>query len=171
MKTRNLVVIVCLCLLLAGCKQAAVVDAKSPDANAVPTLNPGVVFECEYVRTDGHVDENEYTVVTGIASVEALQAYVEANEDTYQFGDEFEEAVMPFDEAYFEENMLVMVVVEETSSANRHEVTSVVAKGNVVNINIKRTVPNPGTDEMAQWHIIVASDNEYFDHAFNVDIY
>ena len=59
-------------------------------------------------------------------------------------------------------------MLEEPSGSNRHEVTSVDLFASLldriayfIQPNIKRIVPEVGTCDMANWHIIIEVDKEY----------
>ena len=68
----------------------------------------------------------------------------------------FLDACDAYDAAFFEENYLVFVLLEEGSGSVRHEVRGVEwTKDKKLSISIDRKVPIIGTSDMAQWHIIL----------------
>ena len=137
-------------LLLAGC--AKPVATVKPTADTVqPTeqlFERSIVWSAQYVRTDRYIQDAQYPDVLVLDSVAALTAYEEY--------DRLKAHSSGYDEAFFEEHFLVMVLVEEPSGSNSHEVLKVEQSGNKTAISIKRIIPQVGTCDMAQWHIIVA---------------
>lgn len=125
-----------------------------------------VSFDVQYIRTDGYHEEIEYPVVKLIRSVDELTAYYETSKEDYDlerkdkvYSDTtigFLDACDKYDEAYFENQILVMVLLEEGSGSNRHKVQSVnqSADGQCY-IYIDTIVPEVGTCDMAEWHILI----------------
>ena len=68
----------------------------------------------------------------------------------------FLDACDQYDETFFEKNYLIFVLLEEGSGSIRHEVRSVQqTKDKKISISIDRKVPEVGTSDMAEWHIIL----------------
>lgn len=68
----------------------------------------------------------------------------------------FLDACDKYDEKYFENQILVMVLLEEGSGSVRHNVESVkVAQDDKLYISICAIVPEVGTCDMAEWHILI----------------
>ena len=129
-----------------------------------------VSFISCYIRTDGYQEEVEYPVVKIIRSVSELNEYYNANKEKYDLErkDEvysdttigFLDACDKYDEAYFENQILIMVLLEEGSGSVRHKVDSVkVGWDEKLYININSIVPEEGTCDMAQWHILIEPEN------------
>lgn len=127
------------------------------------------VISC-YIRTDGYQEEVEYPVVKIIRSVSELNEYYNANKEKYDLErkDEvysdttigFLDACDKYDETYFENQILIMVLLEEGSGSVRHKVDSVkVGWDEKLYININSIVPEEGTCDMAQWHILIEPEN------------
>ncbi|NLO63198.1 MAG: hypothetical protein GX099_07220, partial [Clostridiaceae bacterium] len=57
-----------------------------------------------------------------------------------------------YDDAFFSKNALLIVVVQEPSGSNRHEFLGFGEKNE---IRIRRIVPEVGTTDMADWHILI----------------
>ena len=118
-------------------------------------------FGAEYIRTNGGDGETEYPVVKIIRSVEELQAYYEANRENYNmdasFGSHisFWNTCQKYDAAYFENQILIMVLVEEGSGSIRHRVNGVGISEKTMVIEIERLEPDAGTCDMAEWHIMI----------------
>ena len=126
-----------------------------------------VPFEVQYIRTDGYTDGAVYPEVAFILRPEELQSYYTGNKDRFDlehrenYGSDytigFLDACEKYDEAYFKENYLILVALEEPSGSVRHAVEQVIVDfgGQDTELWIKRIVPEAGTDDMAQWHLIV----------------
>lgn len=122
-----------------------------------------IVQGVQYIRTDGYIDGESYPKTFWISSVEELQSYYEANKAKYWLdGNEFAAAMERYDASFFNENDLIVVLLEEGSGSNRYEVTGVKVspspndgKQYVIQPEIKRLVPECGTCDMAEWHIII----------------
>ena len=68
----------------------------------------------------------------------------------------FLDACDQYDEAFFEKNYLIFVLLEEGSGSIGHEVRSVEqTEYQKISISIDRNVPEVGTADMAEWHIIL----------------
>ncbi len=123
-------------------------------------------FNARYIRTDGYIDAREYPIATLITSQEELAGYIEQYEDDYYLAEprgesgSFIEAVAQYDGDYFKDNVLVLALLEEGSGSIRHEVVSAGVDNEAINVEIKRIVPEEGTDDMAEWHIIVEMPKE-----------
>lgn len=128
-----------------------------------------LAFSAQYIRTDGYHGEEQYPQTFLIDSVEALNAYYEANKDKHDlerrekvYSDTsigFLDACDSYTEDFFKENCLVMVLVQEGSGSIRHAVTKVcrTAEGQT-EVYVKSIVPEAGTCDMALWHILVELD-------------
>ncbi len=130
------------------------------------TVIENIDFSAQYIRTDGYIDGADYPVVTLIKSRNELFDYYNKNKDKYSLGDFSVDDKLSFvgpweryDEQYFENNMLVLVLLEEGSGSIRHSVNSVykVIEGETTRaiVDIQRKVPEACTDDMAEWHIFV----------------
>ena len=128
-------------------------------------------FETQYIRTDGYSEDRNYPFHVVINSREELEAYYEANKEVFDlerkekvYSDTtigFLDACDKYDDSYFERQNLVLIVLEEGSGSIRHEITDVRPhrneNGALVgwDITIDRIVPEVGTDDMAQWHLLL----------------
>ena len=130
------------------------------------TPEPGAyAFEAQYIRTNGG-PEDGYPYHTVISSRAELEAYYEAYKDIYSlerretvYSDStigFLDACDKYDNAYFERQNLVLIVLQEGSGSIRHEITDV-RRHRIENgaldgwdITIDRKVPEAGTEDMAQ---------------------
>lgn len=128
-------------------------------------------FDTQYIRTNGYSEERSYPYHVIIDSKTELTAYYEANREVFDlerkekvYSDTtigFLDACDKYDDAYFEQQNLVLIVLEEGSGSIRHEITDVRAhrdesgKSLGWDIMIDRLVPEVGTDDMAQWHLFL----------------
>ncbi len=131
---------------------------------------PGLAFTARYIRTDGYRDGAAYPVVTLIGSADALTRYYEANRGLYDLSHKetvyadttvgFVDAIEGYDETWFETRQLLLVLLEEGSGSVRHEVTRVTA-GAEPAVEIDRLIPEVGTADMAEWHILIETDRVF----------
>lgn len=64
--------------------------------------------------------------------------------------------VYRYDESFFYENSLIVLMIEECSGSIRHNVVSVsMYHNNVVDVELERIVPEIDTDDLEFWYIIV----------------
>lgn len=141
-------------------------------SNDVPPSEPETyAFEAQYIRTDGYSEERSYPYHVVINSKEELQAYYEAYKGTYDlerreniYSDStigFLDACDKYDDAYFERQNLVLIVLQEGSGSVRHEITDVrrhrleSGASDGWDITIKSKAPEVVTDDMAQWHLFL----------------
>lgn len=144
----------------------AVFTLESDQDKSQINTEKAVEYGAQYVRTDGYQDGARFPKVKIIRSTEELNSYYEANKDTFNlerkekvYSDTtvgFLGACDKYDGAYFEKGYLVLVLLEEGSGSIHHEVTgSTISSDGDLGIYIKRIVPEFGTCDMAEWHIIL----------------
>ncbi len=128
-----------------------------------------IEYSAQYIRTNAIGEGITYPQVKIIRSVEELKAYYEANKDIYylerreNYGSDytrgFLDACDKYDEAYFENQILVIMVLEEGSGSISHKVTNVgvigINEAKMMTIEIDRIIPEIGTCDMAEWHILI----------------
>lgn len=165
MKKFITLVFVIACILgLCACDSA-------PASNQGANEPESYAFDAQYIRTDGYSGERSYPYHVVIDSREELAAYYEANQELFDlerkekvYADTtigFLDACDKYDDAYFEQQNLVLIILEEGSGSVRHEITDVRARydengtSQGWNITIDRIVPEVGTDDMAQWHLLL----------------
>jgi len=122
-------------------------------------------FDVQYIRTDGYRAEMQYPSVKIIRSVDELNAYYEANKELYalervenpQYHSSigFLDACDKYDAEYFENQILLMVLLEEGSGSIRHEIEKVGVEAEKAIVEIKTIIPEVCTDDMAEWHIMI----------------
>jgi len=140
---------------------------KVSDAEILKNMNP-FSFDAQYIRTDGYHEEIKYPVVKIIHSVDELNTYYKANKEKYylerrenpasDYTIGFLDACDKYDAEYFENQILIMILLEEPSGSNRHKVEQAGIYGedekNMI-IDISSLIPEVGTCDMALWHILI----------------
>lgn len=133
-----------------------------------PTFPIGTAYEGRtwYVRTNCCGQSVEYPKAVIIRSVEELNAYYEANKDIFDLDHHYSpgadstlgflDAAATYDEIYFEDRILVLVLLEEGSGSTRHRVQNVeIGPDGKLFVRIRTIVPEVGTCDMAQWHLFI----------------
>lgn len=165
-----------LLLALAGCQKPNP-DTPNPSFETTGQTDPVEITEevqwnAQYIRTNiwnGGVVY--FPCVRIVQSLQQLQDYytvwhkvfdLERKEEVYAdttIG--FLDACDGYDEAFFEKNYLIFVLLEEGSGSVRHEISGVArTEDKKLAISIDRNVPEVCTDDMAQWHIILELSRE-----------
>ena len=131
------------------------------------TASEELPFEAQIIRTDGYHDGATYPRTLLIDSAEELNRYLEENRELYDFGHKdkvyadtttgFVDAIKGYDGAWFRDHQLILVLLEEGSGSVRHAVTAVKG-GEKPEVTVTRLVPEVGTDDMAEWHILIGID-------------
>lgn len=123
-----------------------------------PILNPYDNWLASYYRSDwqGNHDEN----VTIIRSVNELQDYATqvASFDSVRLSEEVFDNTTKYNDDYFNQHSLVIAFTYEGSGSVRHNVTSIAANGEVLQVFIDRHTPEIGTCDMASWLILIETD-------------
>lgn len=170
MKKNITAILVLICVLsIAGCgsKENQVFSAQG----VLPPGPEAYSFEAQYIRTNGYSEGRSYPYHVVIDSKEELEAYYEANKEHFDlerkkvvYSDTtigFLDACDKYDDAYFERQNLVLIVLEEGSGSIRHKITDVRRRWDENgaylgwNITIKSTSPEVVTCDMAQWHLFL----------------
>jgi len=69
--------------------------------------------------------------------------------------EQFQNALYEYNDVFFKEKSVVMVLLQEPSGSIRHKVASAEVQDGVLQVTIRRLVPEMGTDDMAAWHVIL----------------
>ncbi len=128
-------------------------------------------FQTQYIRTDGYRDGVDYPIVKIIRSLDELNSYYNENKEKYSLERRedpasdstigFLDACDKYNAEYFEDQILVMVLLEEGSGSIRHNVDNVkLGSDGKLYISIRRDVPEAGTDDMAEWHILIEPEKD-----------
>jgi hypothetical protein len=137
----------------------------APEQSGGETEMVALPVRVQYIRTNGYLSGAVYPQSRIIASREALLSYYEENRDKYDLARKdkvyadttvgFLDAIDRYDEAFFRDHSLLVVLLEEGSGSVRHEVTGVRHRPGRYNVEIQRKVPEVGTDDMAEWHLLI----------------
>ncbi len=119
----------------------------------------------QYIRTNGRAPDAEFPSSLIIRSKQELLDYYENNKAYYNMDSAHDEspafldAIKRYDDAYFAEHELLIVLMEEPSSDIRHKVNrmwDVIIEGErIYNISITSFKSMYGDSDMAQWHILI----------------
>ncbi|WP_216830266.1 hypothetical protein [Alkalihalobacterium elongatum] len=122
-------------------------------------------FEVQYIRTNAFTDGKSYPTISLVTSTEELSTYYIDNKDAYDlekkevvYSDStigFLDAVDKYDDVFFRDNVVVFVLLQEDSGSIRHIITDIKRNKSLVDISVKRIVPQYTTDDMAEWHVMV----------------
>lgn len=140
--------------------------------SACQNRNNHIEFDYQVLRTSEHKADN-LPIATIISSrYELEQYYINVCRGTHHSPDEFAalcfQAIEKNPDEFFENNYLVIVLLEERSGSIRHEVKSIDKRGR---ITINRLLPSRGsmvTQDMAEWHIVIELGNGFHPEQFNV---
>lgn len=132
----------------------------------IKATGTAVQYGVRYIRTDGGSDGVLFPCIRIIHSLQELKDYYNTWHEVFDLerkekvhGDTtigFLDACDAYDEAFFEKNYLIFVLLEEGSGSIHHEVRSVEqTPDQLISISVDRKVPEVGTTDMAQWHIIL----------------
>ena len=105
-----------------------------------------------------------------IESKEELEEYYNANKEKHNLGHRekvysdttigFADATKEYDEEFFKEHNIVLVLLTASSGSIRYKVANVNLNDGVMEINITKKTPEIGTCDMAGWHIIIETDKQ-----------
>ncbi len=125
-------------------------------------------YTAQYIRTDGYRDGEVYPKAFLITDAEELNRYYEENRNFYDFGHRekvyadssigFADAIGKYDAAWFENHRLILVLLEEGSGSVRHELAGVMPRENGLTVEIVSRIPEVGTSDMAEWHILIETE-------------
>lgn len=130
-----------------------------------------ITFDADYIRTDGNIKEVAEPVIVKIKSVKELEKYYNENKDNYNLTDNselsasFATEIDKYDEEYFNNNILLFVLVQEESSAIYHTVNSINDKGSII---IDKKHSDKDSNDIATWHIVIEVSKEYQDIDYKV---
>lgn len=124
-------------------------------------------FDAQYIRTNGGKAGVEFPIVKIIRSLDELDTYIQENKEHFDFERRetaTSSSITSFPAAcdkyyvnpsFFQDNMLVFVVLEEGSGSTRHTVEDVGMIDDELYIFINSQMPEVGTCDMAQWHVMI----------------
>lgn len=156
---------------MAGCSSKAQTPATIPSHQPVPSdaeaaqANVALDYDTQFIRTEGG---NGFTFpgVQIIRNKQDLDDYYTTYREVYDleradtaYPDTigFLDACDKYDAAFFEENYLIFVILEESSGSVRHNVHRVEqTPDGKIEIAVDSVLPGGfGTDDMGHWHVMV----------------
>jgi len=136
------------------------IDTAKPNS-----LSKETVFGAQYIRTNGNCPWMHYPCIVRVTAVEELEEYYHAFAGIFDLEPKTEvysdttigwlDAVKKYDQEWFEQYALFMVILEEGSGSIRHKVKDTVSRGDNNYLVIERIIPEVGTTDMAEWHIMI----------------
>ena len=109
-------------------------------------------FDVQYIRAGIKSENYIYPAARIFRTEEELKTYLKT--ETHM-SENLLNACEKYDDEYFENRMLVAVLLEEGSGSIRHEVERIGVDSGDLWIEIKSIVPEVGTCDMAWWHVLI----------------
>ena len=129
-------------------------------------------FEWTEIRTNMSGEVYDFPNTAVITSKEELNEYYNTNKDIYflervekVYSDTtigFLDEADKYDEKFFEDNLLIFVILENGSGSIRQKVTKVECSELRTRITLKSITPEICTDDMAYWHVFVSIPKSEF---------
>ncbi len=119
-------------------------------------------YPCNIYRTDGYVEGRIFPTAVTIASLEELKLYFSENGEQYQLGNT---DLWDYRSDFFKDNALVIAMIEESSGSIGHEYLGISPHNEII---IKRIIPECGTCDMAEYHIVAEIPADMADEQFSV---
>lgn len=153
-KRIKFLLVVLLALFLTGCGEKEVAE---------------ISFEAQYIKTDSVAEDLKYPMIRVIKTKEELKTYYQENSNNYNFINNdgssvsFLTAIDGYDEEYFEDSFLVLILLEENSDSIRHNISKVSEDGEIL---IERVVSDNEESGITNWHVLVELNKKYQDINF-----
>lgn len=113
--------------------------------------------------------ENDFPKITRITSVEGINKEVLNSEEINIDNQIIETILHKYNTAFFENNSLIQIILEEPSGSISHELETILSNNKVLTININRIIPEEGTDDMAWWLLLIEVKNEIANNADKIE--
>jgi len=136
------------------------------------TVDNSIDFGVQFLETNYHKETN--TIFKVVSSRDEIEQYYDdacpnwyyPEENVDYYANKFWEAIEVYTDTFFSDKYLVIILINEGSGSIGHEVERIDENGNII---INRLLPNgDGTDDMAEWHIIIELENDFNPEQFNV---
>lgn len=133
---------------------------------SIPLAAQDMAYEAAPIRTDGYNSGVSYPQYAVIRSKDELDRYYSSYRTVYDFERRsapasdstigFLDQADKYTDEWFENNDLVLILLEEGSGSVRHEVRSVVKEADgSYTVSVVKLCPEVRTDDMAEWHIFL----------------
>ena len=99
-----------------------------------------------YTQWDNNTETGKYFIID---SVDELNEYIDINNEQ-----RLSNNVEGFAKSFFEDSSLVIVLVSEGSGCVSHKIKSIKVNEDIIDITVKRNVPELGTFDMSECTII-----------------
>ena len=107
-------------------------------------------------QNDHMLLQKDHLPVVYIESKKQLSEISDKMAEYFSLEREYNDEIVKYDEAFFEQNDLLMIYVWEGSGSVRHEITGLKKdQNNVLTVTINRRVPEAGTADMAGYAVVV----------------
>ena len=154
------------CTLWACGEKASAPETTQPTQLQEQAESPAtpLPFSAQYIRTDWYQEQTQFPGVQIIDNRDTLDQYYQEHlefetwpRQDGELANPFEEACVKYDDAFFEQNYLLFLILAEGSGSVRHTVHSVEQTGSgQLEISVESVLPGGiGTADMAYWHIIL----------------
>ncbi len=163
---KQILILMSLTLLLGAPSYEQLSSNYLTNSNLFKIENTKLDFTAQYIRTDGYNENVKYPVVTLITSTTDLNKYYNRNKDKYDLERKkavyfdtpigFLDACDRYNDDYFKDKDLIIVLIEEGSGSIRHEIKSIVGNTDKkYEVTINRIMPEVRTWDMAEWHLLI----------------
>ena len=116
------------------------------------TSNKGSVSltqtDAQYIRTGSDTEEVEFPAGSIFGTAKEFEQY--KNENSF-----FDYSEVTFDFSSYD---MLFIVLQEPSGSIRHSISEVTLDSEGTNVHVQRLIPEIGTDDMAEWIVIVKLD-------------
>jgi len=161
-------------------ERSAAQESPEPEPAPAPTLEAGIAYTAPYFRADGYAHGGldyllgravnaEKMAISSVQHLPALvfsdaasfAAFVDEGADYFQWDstygaqEAFSETIAKYDDSFFADHDIVLLYAQETSGSNRHEIQQAVIEGQTLCVTVRRIRPEVGTDDMADWFILL----------------
>jgi len=132
----------------------------------LPTYT-SIKFDTKSIQT--HLYNDNYVAPTKdiITSVSDIKKYQETYKET-----NLDLSLNAYTEDYFNDKVLVIVTIQESSGSTTNKVGSIFKADNLTSLDIMvdRKVAEIGTDDMATWHLLVEIDKSTFGNTDTISV-
>lgn len=154
----------------------------------INNVQENIVQENEKIQVDKEVSveikgdsKNKKFILKGKISGEEISfkadrarigSYTEGKEFPYTrlYTEDAEFINEKYNEEYFKTKALIVIGLRENSGSIRHTVTKVTRDKEVINIEIKRDIPEIGTADMAEWEIYIEVEKKDIGDATEINL-
>lgn len=123
------------------------------------------------------ISSRRHIPVIAVKDADSLAAFLEAGKEYYQFDvsygefGKFADTAKKYDEAFFAESGLLILGMQEPSGSIRHSVKEIAVTKDTLSVVVETTVPEMGTDDMADWFAVVELKKEDMEAYAHLDAY